>query len=88
MAHQAAKDTIKKAALMLLEDLGVMRKGELIAGLEAHMTATERGKHFFEVREAVAELVAAGRVKLVEFRHGEKGTTHKLVTLPQLVLAA
>lgn len=64
--HQSArneKQTIKEAALMLLSDLVVMRRGELVAALESHMTATERGKYFFDVREAINELVAEGLIK-------------------------
>lgn len=56
------KKTIKEAALMMLADEVVMRRGELVAALESHMTATEKGKHFFDVREAINELVACGLV--------------------------
>jgi hypothetical protein len=44
------KKIIKDAALLLLSDLLVMRKAELISSLESHMTATERGKYFFDSR--------------------------------------
>lgn len=57
------KQIIKDAALLLLSDLIVMRKAELISSLERHMTATERGKHFFEVRESIKELIDEGLVR-------------------------
>jgi hypothetical protein len=57
------KQIIKDAALFLLSDLIVMRKTELISSLESHMTATERGKHFFEVRESIKELIGEGLVR-------------------------
>ena len=57
------KQIIKDAALLLLSDLLVMRKAELISSLESHMTATERGKHFFEVRESIKELISEGLVR-------------------------
>lgn len=57
------KQTIKEAALMLLSDLVVMRRGELVTALESHMTATEQGKHFFNVRDAINELIADGLIK-------------------------
>jgi hypothetical protein len=60
---QNAKHIIKEAALMMLADLVVMRRGELVAALESHMTTTERGRHFFEVREAINELIADGLIK-------------------------
>lgn len=85
MNAEAQKAAIKDAALMLLGDVGVMRKGELISELEKHMTTTERGKHFFEVREAVAELVAEEKVKLLEYTMGIGGAARKLVALPNVV---
>jgi hypothetical protein len=57
------KEIIKVAALEMLSGSMVMRKGELIGELERHMTATERGKHFFEVRESINELVFDGFIK-------------------------
>jgi len=60
---QGVKQTIKEAALMMLSDAVVMRRGELVAELESHMTTFERGRHFFEVREAINELVADGLIR-------------------------
>jgi len=55
---------------MMLSDLVVMRRGELVAELESHMTAIERGKHFFEVRDAINELVTDGLIKSQVFAVG------------------
>ncbi|MEZ6936864.1 hypothetical protein [Aeromonas sp. S19(2024)] len=80
----AAKKTIKEAIVMMLEDLFVMRQGELIHQLEQHMTASERGLHFFEVREAVAEMVNDGALKQFELGDGISNVTVKMLTLPQM----
>lgn len=58
------KQAIKNAALILLDDVLVMRRGDLYAQLEHHMTTRERGKCFYVVRDAVAELVADGFINV------------------------
>lgn len=82
--NEAAKKTIKEAIVMMLKDLFVMRQGELTHQIEQHMTASERGLHFFEVREAIAEMVNDGSLKQFELGDGVSKTTVKMLTLPQI----
>jgi hypothetical protein len=69
------KQAIKRAALILLDDSLVMRRGELYAQLEHHMTAQERGKCFYQVRDTVAELVADGFINVQVIKVGGRQCT-------------
>lgn len=64
------KDAIKDAAMMMIEEMGVMQRGALISDLQEHMTSAERGKMFFEVREAVAELIEENKLIKISFFYG------------------
>jgi hypothetical protein len=82
--NTAEKNTIKEAILMMMKDLFVMRQGELIHQIEQHMTASEQDLHFFEVREAVAEMVNDGSLKQFELGDGTSSVTVKMLALPQM----
>lgn len=74
------KATIKEAAHLMLLDTPVMRQAELVCALEAHMTPRERGLHFFEVREAIKELIDAHELRVFEVVT-RTGATVRLVAL-------
>lgn len=74
---KSVKDSIK----LLMNELPVQRKHELIMSIERHMTATERGRHFFEVRKALEEMIQAG--ELITFlATGKNGWSATLVCAP------
>ncbi|MGY6258869.1 hypothetical protein ACXIVK_36080 [Paraburkholderia caledonica] len=77
---QRAKTTIKEATRLMLADIPVMRHGELIFSLEAHMTPAERGRHFFDVREAINELIDAGELCVFQVA-ATTGATVRLVAM-------
>jgi hypothetical protein len=79
-ALRQVKATIKEAARLMLQDIPVMRQPELIVGLEAHMTPMERGRHFFDVREAINELIDARELNVFEVVTAT-GSTVRLVAL-------
>lgn len=82
--NTAAKKTIKEAILMIMKDLFVMRQGELIHQIEQHMAASEHDLHFFEAREAIAEMVNDGALKQFELSNGTSNVTVKMLTLPEM----
>jgi hypothetical protein len=77
---------VQEAAMMMIGDAGVMRKGELIANLEAHMTTAERGKQFFTVREAVKALIDSGKLVCIEYTLAAGAAPRHLILMPGVKL--
>ena len=80
------KQTIKQAALMIVQDVCVIARGAMIADLQAQMSVSEKGKFFFETREAIAEMVATGTLKEIIATRGN-GQTQHLLMLPDVTLS-
>lgn len=79
-----AIQAIQAAALMLMAEHGVMRKSDLVVQLEAHMTSTEREENFFNVREAVKQLVESGQLLSIGYTIGPASGVQYLIALPGL----
>lgn len=62
LSHSNRVELVKDAIRLLMADRPIQRKGDVIVQIENHMTSTERGKHFFEVRQALSELLARGEL--------------------------
>ncbi len=80
-------EIVKQAIRLMLDDTPVYRMSELIVQIELHMTATERGRHFFEVRQAIQEMLDCGDLVAITATTGA-GKSCQLVGMHGLTFEA
>lgn len=57
---EKVSNIIAQAFHLFMSDRVIVSKAELINAIECHMTSTEKGKHFFEVRQTLNNMIALG----------------------------
>ena len=75
-------DSMKFFVTAMLEDNYLIRKSEIIVGMESHFSVMERGNMFYEIRDALSELEKSGIIKVILVSHG--GIDKKFYGLPNI----
>jgi hypothetical protein len=75
-------DIVKFAVIAILEDQYLISRSEAASAMESHLSIMERGKLFFEIREALSDLEESGLIKVILVSHC--GFEKKFYGLPNL----